>query len=862
MENEPAFFKSAVFFQKWRRVGQFLFVLKSRFSTCFPAKMQANSQYVQHFQAAKSCLRRERYGEALAHIVFLANVEPSSKDNLEEDFIVALRQWTEILEQHGELEKLMVCLQEALKLYPQSEAVLMNTGAHLLKLGCTDEAASCFRRVLSVNDSSVRAREYLENIANLLVERWHFRMLNDKKRNLAYKEAICKAISQGYDTVLDIGSGTGILSMFAVQGGAREVYACEMSKTMYEMGCDVLKANNMDSSVHCIQKKSTEISVGEDIPKKVSLVVTETLDCGLLGEGILATVQHAWKHLLMPSKPSHVKAVSKVIPSGAVVYAMAIMCDDIRNQIRSKPVVSGIKMSPELTVGGEVMEKCSEGSSKNICNQLEPYSTECLNNLRGGFIPLCHPFKVTEYNFNNPSSLYDDRKLHFEVLATNDGCVDAIAMWFDLQLNEEISLSTGPQSDSLCWEQAVFPVHLDNASSLCGINRVSKGDLMSIYGHLSKDCLRLYLNGAENDTEDMALQLSKDQRVDSAVKTTSLDLETEVSCKVSKDITVIPPSYLRRLNDKIFNELYDKSICDAMKSANPNFNNGGIGSQETSEHKRDIPYYVLDITYGPTLFPFFASRSKADRVLISNPHDVEWIKHILNGNNLPHVIEYGPKKLEDISKDATGRKWNVLISDIVEPSGIIRQQVVEDIVFARGCLLRPEGYQIIPMGFTMYCMCIESPFLFANCRILSQDNTLGLDIGRFVNEFQVSTQVDLDLTTLPFSAVTDHAKILDLNFMQNFDTDQGLLSMLETHSKQKVRVVKSGRIQAIPYWYVLHIDNVHSLSTYSGAYTGSHWRQAAVVLKEDIIVEAGQELLISASCVNSCIFINVNVAMD
>ena len=145
----------------------FLFVLKSPFSTCFKAKMQANSQYVQHFQAAKSSLRRERYGEALAHIVFLANVEPSSKDNLEEDFIVALRQWTEILEQHGELEKLIVCLQEALKLYPQSEAVLINTGAHLLKLGCTDEAASCFRRVLSVNDSSVRAREYLENIANL-----------------------------------------------------------------------------------------------------------------------------------------------------------------------------------------------------------------------------------------------------------------------------------------------------------------------------------------------------------------------------------------------------------------------------------------------------------------------------------------------------------------------------------------------------------------------------------------------------------------------------------------------------------------------------------------------------------------------
>lgn len=93
--------------------------------------------------------------------------------------------------------------------------------------------------------------------------------------------------------------------------------------------------------------------------------------------------------------------------------------------------------------------------------------------------------------------------------------------------------------------------------------------------------------------------------------------------------------------------------------------------------------------------------------------------------------------------------------------------------------------------------------------------------------------------------------------MENFDDDQKVLSMLETHFKQKVKVEKSGRIQGIPYWFVLHMDSCHSLSTYSGAYSESHWRQAAIVLKEEIPVEAGQELLISASCVNSCIFINV-----
>ena len=36
-------------------------------------------------------------------------------------------------------------------------------------------------------------------------------MLNDVKRNNVYKEAIRRAINKGYDSVLDIGAGTGIL---------------------------------------------------------------------------------------------------------------------------------------------------------------------------------------------------------------------------------------------------------------------------------------------------------------------------------------------------------------------------------------------------------------------------------------------------------------------------------------------------------------------------------------------------------------------------------------------------------------------------------------------------------------------------
>lgn len=41
---------------------------------------------------------------------------------------------------------------------------------------------------------------------------------------------------------------------------------------------------------------------------------------------------------------------------------------------------------------------------------------------------------------------------------TQQGELDALAVWFQLHLDEDNSLSTGPQEDT-CWEQAIYPVH-------------------------------------------------------------------------------------------------------------------------------------------------------------------------------------------------------------------------------------------------------------------------------------------------------------------------------------------------------------------------------------------------------------------
>lgn len=101
----------------------------------------------------------------------------------------------------------------------------------------------------------------------MAVDRWHFTMLNDKSRNHAFEQAICKRIHQGYNTVLDVGTGTGLLSLYAKNAGAIKIYACECSEVMTRIAKEVFESNDA-SDIKLIPKPSFDLKVPTDIPER------------------------------------------------------------------------------------------------------------------------------------------------------------------------------------------------------------------------------------------------------------------------------------------------------------------------------------------------------------------------------------------------------------------------------------------------------------------------------------------------------------------------------------------------------------------------------------------------------------------
>lgn len=238
----------------------------------------------------------------------------------------------------------------------------------------------------------------------------------------------------------------------ALEAKAEKIYACDASDIMIDIATKVFEANNATDKIELIAKHSKDIVIGKDIPSKVSMVVSEILDSGLLGERVLQTFIHAWEKLLLPPAPDvfnikDLKNTGIVIPFGAAVYIAGIECDEISKQFYLQENAKNLFN----------FSKCS------IIQRDLGYDTEDLKRIKSGFKYLTEVQQVLYINFNDPQTmkkiLKGDKDCDLNLICVEEGRLDCFAVWFDLKLDEDIVLNTGPDSHSSnCWDQAIFPL--------------------------------------------------------------------------------------------------------------------------------------------------------------------------------------------------------------------------------------------------------------------------------------------------------------------------------------------------------------------------------------------------------------------
>uniref|UniRef100_A0A0D6R5I3 C2H2-type domain-containing protein n=1 Tax=Araucaria cunninghamii TaxID=56994 RepID=A0A0D6R5I3_ARACU len=148
----------------------------------------------------------------------------------------------------------------------------------------------------------------------------HREMLSDQVRMDAYRGAILNNRSLfNKAVVMDVGCGTGILSLFAAQAGASKVIAVEASQKMASVARQVAKANNMLND----QNENGVITVVEGMIEEldnqmpteshsVDVIVSEWMGYCLLYESMLSSVLYARDHWLNPG--------GAILPDTAEMY--------------------------------------------------------------------------------------------------------------------------------------------------------------------------------------------------------------------------------------------------------------------------------------------------------------------------------------------------------------------------------------------------------------------------------------------------------------------------------------------------------------------------------------------------------------
>lgn len=254
---------------------------------------------------------------------------------------------------------------------------------------------------------------------------FHAGLLMDGARTDTYRRAIAGIVKPG-DVVLDLGSGTGILSLLACQAGARRVYAVE-SGDVAQLASLVSIANGFDDRIVLLQDSSYRIT----LPEKVDVIVTDTLHTFGLQDGLLGSVIDARQRFL--------KSGGSICPRSIQLVVVPVELPDIYRRLEiwsADPL--GFDFSP-----------LREFATNNLYSV--PVEREAL---RKAF--LGEPASVIQIGLRDAETANLSGEV--QITAARPGVMHGLGGWFVAELDEGVVLSNSPDIMTVSWKNAFFPL--------------------------------------------------------------------------------------------------------------------------------------------------------------------------------------------------------------------------------------------------------------------------------------------------------------------------------------------------------------------------------------------------------------------
>ena len=257
----------------------------------------------------------------------------------------------------------------------------------------------------------------------------HRTMICDRVRTESFRRAIDAVVRPG-DVVLDVGAGSGILSMFAAKAGAARVYAVERT-TVAVLARELAAANGLGELIEVMHGDVLDV----ELPEPVDVIVSEWLGGFGIDEGMLAPVIAARDRWLKPG--------GAMIPQSVTAWAGLVHdrhLDETLAFLSGNPYGLTLDGLVEMTVNeilySGTFRHLAEGDRRSEPGRL--WTTD-----------------ADRVSLEEAEAPHQAETL---LQVRDHGTANALAFWFSTDLAPGISLSIGPGDPPTHWGMTTAPL--------------------------------------------------------------------------------------------------------------------------------------------------------------------------------------------------------------------------------------------------------------------------------------------------------------------------------------------------------------------------------------------------------------------